>query len=129
MKFVKKGFNDIAIEEWISFIDKYFDFIFRYYPKNRIIFIKVPIVNGFVNNANKYVEFDKSLPEIRFEPLLRKLEDYIINTKLSGAKIIEVPPNVAADGNYAYGISPLHYKSEAYLDIVYQIDEYVSQML
>ena len=116
----------IPIEEWKKYIDQYVDIILNYYSKRQIIFLRVPIAKSFYEDG-KRVDYSKDILEIRMEPLLREIEDYLLNDKLRGVKVISLDEDCYGDARNELGNMPLHYLREVYIKLVKQIDDYVEQ--
>lgn len=125
-EFEKREFNTIPIEEWKKYIDQYVDIILNYYSKRQIIFLRVPIAKSFYEDG-KRVDYSKDILEIRMEPLLREIEDYLLNDKLRGVKVISLDEECYGDAGNELGNMPLHYLREVYIKLVKQIDDYVEQ--
>lgn len=99
--------------------------ILKYYKPENVIFVKIPVAKYYIKN-NEKCYFEETNTDISFEPLLRTLENYVIQ-KLPYKNIIEAKNEPIAAPDILGDVAPLHFTVETYKDLASQIDDIVQK--
>jgi len=124
-EWLEKSYLDIPMEEWYALLDKFVSALIGRYDIDNIIMVKIPVAKYYYENGEK-VYFSKENTDIKFEPLVRVLEEYVAS-KLKKGNIVETKLEVVSDTSLKLGVGPLHYTPEIYIDLASQVEAIVNR--
>ncbi|MBD5493517.1 MAG: hypothetical protein HDR12_03810 [Lachnospiraceae bacterium] len=107
---------DINIDTWYEYIDKFCNFILKYYSLNQIIFHECYGTAKYIDDKPPlYKTFStKRVEEVnQYNQLAKKVNTYF-EEKMEGCHVIKFCENVMSDKANPLGLHPLHYEKSYY---------------
>lgn len=98
---------------WKIACDEFFSYMNTHFPKIKIILNKVRLTFVFLkNNCTYYSDETIKIKAKKYNPLIEKLENYIIENH--DVIIIDCISNITGDENHIWGKGVVHYNKEYY---------------
>ena len=110
-----------------EYVERYLDQVASCFEKTHLIIHKAYMVNSYLDQSGKRCTFDTPYLDYnkRVNDILNFLYDFSIGY-LPDVKVIDLCDRYCADAQHKWGLSPMHYQKEYYIDAANAIQEFFS---
>lgn len=110
-----------------GYIENYLDQVTSCFEESNLIIHKAYMVNSYLDQSGKRCTFDA--PYLNYNKRVNKMLDFLYDFTISylpGVKVIDLCDGYCADAQHKWGLSPMHYQKEYYIEAANAIREFFS---